>query len=89
MLSAFDALTIASVCIFLAGVATGRRSNEGYRIHLLITLPHYAGAFLALGCSPVAYNYGLNYYAPLALLTLFMFGTFGENFNNLSGRLKQ
>jgi hypothetical protein len=86
MLSALDALTIASVCIFLAGIAVGRRSNEAYRIHFLITSPHYAAAFLALGLSPINENYGLNPNVFIALFTLFVAGSAGEKISRTNWR---
>lgn len=78
MLTEFDALVIAAVAIFFAGVVAGKRDNLNFSTLIQITLPFYAPAFLVMGVSPLGNNYGMNMNAVVALFTVFISGSAGE-----------
>jgi hypothetical protein len=73
-----DALVIASFCIFIAGLVAGRRESLDNVTLFQITSPFYATAFLVMGTSPLANNYGINPNSVIALFTVFLSGSAGE-----------
>lgn len=78
MQSEVQALTIASFCVFFAGMRTGARPNLDTRLCFLLTSMYYFPAFVVLVSSPISENYGLNHKAFISLVTLFLFGSAGE-----------
>lgn len=87
MLTEFDALVIAAIAIFFAGVVAGKRDRLDFATLIQITSPFYAPAFLVMGVSPLGNNYGMNMNAVIALFTVFLSGSAGEIISKSRRRL--